>query len=80
MPSSPFPFPHYGIRLISYLQLAPSALYPDKRLPSLHIPVLRLHLFPQPAMRLLLFSTSHSLRIILLLVGPVLLRFQQQLV
>lgn len=61
-------------------QLAAAALHPDERLADIHLPLLRLHLLPEPAVRVLLLSAPDPLRLVVSLVGPLLLRLQQQLV
>ena len=58
-------------------QLAASSLHPDQRLPRLHLSLLRLHVLPQPPVRLLLDSTAHPLSHVLQLVRSLFLRFQQ---
>lgn len=61
-------------------QLAPAPLHPHQRLASLHLPLLRLHLLPQPALRLLLHPAAHPLPDLVQLVRPLLLRLSQRLV
>lgn len=61
-------------------QLAPAPLHPHQRLAGLHLPLLRLHLLPQPALRLLLHPAAHPLPDLVQLVRPLLLRLSQRLV
>ncbi|KZL83164.1 hypothetical protein CI238_04503, partial [Colletotrichum incanum] len=61
-------------------KLAPPPLHPDQRLARLHLPLLHLHILPQPALRLLQLPPAYPLPDLLQLVRPLLLRLQQQLV
>jgi hypothetical protein len=59
-----------------FSQLAPTPLYPDECVASLHLPLLPVHLFPQPTVLLLLVPPPHSLPDILQLVRPMFSRPQ----
>lgn len=61
-------------------QLDPAPLHPRERLAGLYISILRVHVLPEPAVRLLFGPVAHPVRHLVLLVRPLLLRVQQQLV
>lgn len=56
------------------MQLDSAPLHPRKCLAGLHLPILRVHVFPKPAMRLLLDPAAHPVRDLVLLVRPLFLR------
>jgi len=58
------------------LQLASAPLHTDECLPDLHLPLFRLHLLLESAMRVLLVPPPYPLCVLVPLVGSLLLRFQ----
>lgn len=61
-------------------KLAPTPLYPDKRLAPIHNLLCDAHVYPPPSVYLLLGSSSDPVRVVVPLVRPVLFRSARGLV
>lgn len=73
-------FPIDELVLTYHSQLAAPPVHPNERVTDLHIPLLRLHILPQQALRLLLVPALDPLRLLMQLGGPMLLRLLLELV